>query len=319
MEYTYTLEKYNGLKTRYNCPECNHKHQFTRYVDQDGNHIAGHVGRCNRESKCGYHLKPREYFENSSVIRDSHKKTSNRQEPVKEVQYISPDILKATLQAYHRNTFVQYLHTIFDPETVQRLIEAYGLGTARDGSCIFWQVDNEGRVRTGKVIRYQDDGHRDKSQPPYFIHKKLNIEPIEQCLFGLHLHMVHDGPIGLVESEKTAVIMAGQLPEYTWMATGGKTNLSKVHALKGKKVVCFPDTDAFKDWSERLTPYGFKISKAMQNHVEDHDHGYDLADFVQSSLRYNDLTTTDKPYSETLKDGRTIEMHPAGYPLSWAV
>jgi hypothetical protein len=308
MEYTYTLEKYSGLKTRYNCPRCGAKHQFARYVDQEGNHIADHVGRCNRESKCGYHLKPKEYFETNPTA-SIQPARNTKPKPAKVVQYISPEVLKRTLQAYEKNTFVQYLNTILNPETVQRLIDAYGLGTTRDGSCIFWQVDNEGRVRTGKVIHYNHDGHRDKTIPPYFIHTKLKVEPIEQCLFGLHLTMVQHGPIGLVESEKTALIMAGLLPEYTWMATGGKTNLSKVDALKGQKVVAFPDTDAYGQWVERLAPYGFKVSNALQKHITDPDKGYDLADFVRKA----------EQYFETLKDGRVIEMHPAGFPMDWNI
>ncbi|MEX2234390.1 MAG: DUF6371 domain-containing protein [Cyclobacteriaceae bacterium] len=318
--FTYTLEKYNGLKTRYNCPECGGKNQFARYVDQEGNHVSDNVGRCNRESKCGYHLKPKEYFEKNSLMPDWNKRTlTTTREVTLPAQYISPDILKSTLQAYERNTFVKYLHTIFENETVSHLIDAYRLGTTRDGSCIFWQADSQGQIRTGKVIRYNQDGHRDKTIPPYFIHAKLKVEPIEQCLFGLHLLMVDHGPLGLVESEKTAVIMSGQLPDYTWVATGGKMNLSKVHALKGKKVVAFPDTDAFHEWTDRLSPYGFKISSALQKHITDPDHGYDLADFVQSTVRTADVTIIDKPYFETLNDGRVIEMHPAGYPLSWAV
>lgn len=323
MEYRYTLEKYSGLKSRFTCPGCNHKNQLARYVDVDGNYIADHVGRCNRESKCSYHLKPKEYFEANPTISNPpsragfQKTTCTRPEPVKTVRYISPEILKGTLKAYDNNTFVKYLHTVFDGDTVQTLIEAYGLGTAKDGSCIFWQVDNQGQIRTGKVIRYQKDGHRDKSQPPYFIHTKLKVEPIEQCLYGLHLLMLDDRPIGLVESEKTAVMMAGQLPDYTWMATGGKTNLAKVHALKGKKVCAFPDTDAFNQWSERLTPYGFKVSAALQKHVSDPDGGYDLADFFTKTetVSYDVMV----PYLETLNDGRVIQMHPAGFPLDWDI
>jgi hypothetical protein len=324
--YAYTLERYNGPATRYNCPECGGKKQFARYVDAAGNYLADHVGRCNRESKCGYHLKPKEYFESTGGHAGHSlpqpQKLTTPPAVDKPTQYISPDILRSTLQAYERNTFVQYLNTIFDQVTVRNLIDAYGLGTTKDGSCIFWQVDNEGQIRTGKVIRYNQDGHRDKSISPFFIHAKLKVEPIEQCLFGQHLLAAGYESFGLVESEKTAVIMAGTLPHYGWIATGGKTNLSKVHTLKGRKVVAFPDTDAFAEWTERLTPYGFKISRALQQHVEDPDRGYDLADFVLSAAQEVARCTRPEhlaPYSETLNDGCVIEMHPAGYPLEWNI
>lgn len=363
MEYSFTLEKYGGLKSRFTCPRCNHKHQLARYIDLAGHYIADDVGRCNRESKCGYHLKPKDYFEENRghVGRawPQQQRASLGTPVTVPVRYISRDVLKTTLKAYEQNTFVKYLRTIFDQVTVQNLINAYGLGTARDGSCIFWQMDDQRRVRTGKVIRYQEDGHRDKTVPPYFIHTRLKIEAIEQCLFGLHLLIVDHGSIGLVESEKTAVIMSGMLPDFTWLATGGKTNLSKVHALKGKNVVAFPDTDAFNEWSDRLTPYGFKVSNALQKHVTNADHGYDLADFVGPQRILGELirngqetgeirkqnegtrvTTTqevtsfglshkqsssfkaiadipEETYTETLKDGRIIQMHPDGFPLDW--
>jgi rubredoxin len=60
MDYTYKLEKYNGMKTKHTCPSCGAKRRFTRYVDASGNYIADHVGRCDRESNCGYHLNPLE-------------------------------------------------------------------------------------------------------------------------------------------------------------------------------------------------------------------------------------------------------------------
>ena len=49
-----------------------------------------------------------------------------------------------------------------------------------------------------------------------------------QCLFGEHLLPQHpDKPIALVESEKTAIICSGLMPQYLWLATGGKSQLSQ--------------------------------------------------------------------------------------------
>jgi hypothetical protein len=306
--YNFTLEKYNGIKSRYACPECGQKNQFAKYVDAEGNYIAEHVGRCNRESKCGYHMKPKEYFQNNPASLIQHQ-AQVKSQPRKQIEYVPTENLKATLKAYENNSFVIYLNTLFTPEIVQSLIDAYGLGTTKDGSCIFWQVDDKGLIRTGKVIRYGDNGHRDKTSSPYFIHTKLNIKNIEQCLFGQHL--LNELPIGIVESEKTAVIMAGVLPDYTWMATGGKTSglLSKLSSLKGRKVICFPDSDAFNEWTEKLSAFGFSISDALNKHLsaEEQGKGLDLADFV---------TKADN-YFETLKDGRVIEINVAGYPAEW--
>lgn len=65
---TYHLQKYNGPSTRYTCPSCGAKHRFTRYVDAYGWSQHPSVGRCDRESACGYHKTPRDYFAEHPTI-----------------------------------------------------------------------------------------------------------------------------------------------------------------------------------------------------------------------------------------------------------
>ncbi|MBK8966966.1 MAG: hypothetical protein IPM36_09860 [Lewinellaceae bacterium] len=57
---------------------------------------------------------------------------------------------------------------------------------------------------------------------------------LAQCLFGEHqLQIGNTGKkVALVESEKTAVLMSGLLPDYIWLATGG---LRKSIASRDKK------------------------------------------------------------------------------------
>ena len=57
--FEYSLEK--GSK-KFVCPRCEQK-TFVCYVsNQTGKHLSFDVGRCDRESKCGYHKKPLRYF-----------------------------------------------------------------------------------------------------------------------------------------------------------------------------------------------------------------------------------------------------------------
>ena len=51
-------------------------------------------------------------------------------------------------------------------EQMQRAAERYRLGRSRDGGVIFWQIDEEGRTRDGKIMYYREDCHRDKSRHP---------------------------------------------------------------------------------------------------------------------------------------------------------
>ena len=162
-------------------------------------------------------------------------------------------------------------------EQMQRAVQRYMLGASRDGGVIFWQIDEQGVLHDGKIMYYCTDGHRDHDHKPSWVSYLLRRNgqlpedwKSEHCLFGLHLLKTHPLPlpigrgvvtssteesaIAIVESEKTAVIMSEVKPEYTWLATGGKTelNVAKLKPLAGHKVILFPDTDetgdTYRDW-----------------------------------------------------------------------
>src|ERR1700759_718432 len=61
--HRYILEPYHGRNSRFMCPQCHQKHRVTRYIDTETqNHLADHVGKCDRIDRCGYHYPPRDYF-----------------------------------------------------------------------------------------------------------------------------------------------------------------------------------------------------------------------------------------------------------------
>ena len=168
-------------------------------------------------------------------------------------------------------------------EQMQRAAKRYHLGMSRDGGVIFWQIDERELLRDGKIMYYHPDCHRDHDRKPTWTNHLLrrcrqvpeDWQP-EHCLFGLHLiRTPSNSPflggehksslnrddlggsaIAIVESEKTAVIMSEVKPEYLWLATGGKTELSvaKLKPLAGRRVILFPDTDetgdTYRDWYE---------------------------------------------------------------------
>jgi hypothetical protein len=79
-------------------------------------------------------------------------------------------------------------------EQMQRAAQRYRLGASRDGGVIFWQIDEPGQLRDGKIMHYHPDCHRDHDRRPtwisYLLRKygKLPEEwKSEHCLFGLHL------------------------------------------------------------------------------------------------------------------------------------
>ena len=62
----YILRKYNGIESKLTCPSCGRHHCFTPYIDVDTQEIIDEtVGMCDHKNSCGYHLPPREFFQNN--------------------------------------------------------------------------------------------------------------------------------------------------------------------------------------------------------------------------------------------------------------
>lgn len=158
------------------------------------------------------------------------------------------------------NTLFRYLVCVFGRSRVAEAFEAYRVGTTRAGDAIFWQIDRQNRVRSGKIMRYKEDGHRDKNTPPTWTHTKLMKSgrlsgdyQLTQCLFGEHLLTDTKKVVCLVESEKTAIIGSICMDSCVWVACGGASNLNgRLQSLKGRKVVVFADIDAVGQWSEAV-------------------------------------------------------------------
>ena len=103
MSYQFELERGS---TKHTCPECKRK-SFVRYVDTEyGQYIADEVGRCDREVKCGYHEKPREYFQLSGentfhkqrISNDCKAKGTTR--PVEKPVFVPDKVFRGSLQNY---------------------------------------------------------------------------------------------------------------------------------------------------------------------------------------------------------------------------
>ncbi len=279
--FKYRLEKYHGRESRYTCPKCERPHSFARYVDEEGRYIADHVGRCNREDKCGYHLTPSEYFGNKGITYNST--IDIKLKPLPPTDYIPEQMMVRTLKT--DNFLIRFLSKYFQPLELAYTINRYRLGDTKDGRVIYWQIDEENRVHTGKMMLYNPEtGHREKNKPNSFDWAHRHVKQpfqLEQCLYGLHL--IKEGkPIAIVESEKSAIIANLTIPEYTWLATGGKGNFRLMEAVKGRDVTLFPDLGAFDDWSKHASNFGFKISDLLEQTATDEErkNGLDIADYV---------------------------------------
>ena len=102
-------------------------------------------------------------------------------------------------------------------------------------------------------------------------------------MFGAHLINDDENYYAVVESEKTALIMSLELPEYKWLSVNGKGGFkeSMLKSLKEKKIVAYPDKGCYKDWNEMASKlnekgYNIHISSLVEN--LDIENGSDIAD-----------------------------------------
>jgi len=300
-EHRYTLEPYNGMKTRFRCPNCNKKDVFTKYIDlHTSEYLNDAVGCCNRLIKCGYHSKPKQYFDdnNISLKTSSSQKFINRvkPKPKPKTSFINTEVMQKSKTSKSNNNFIEFLSNIWDLETAEYLAIKYNIGTSKlwNGATVFWQVDINSKIRSGKIMLYNaSTGKRIKK--PYnhinWMHKTLRLDAfnLEQCYFGEHLLKEDTSmPVAIVESEKTAIISSVFLPEFIWLACGSVNNLNeaKTKALKGRNVVLFPDLNCFDLWNDKIPHLtrlaSFRTSTLLENNAIETEkkQGLDIADYL---------------------------------------
>ena len=325
MGYKYHLLKYRGKASRLTCPNCGRKNCFAPYVDANDQIVGEQYGRCNHESSCGYVKYPpseREWRESRSEYQSRRKRPEkhiiSRPEPKPEppggICTIPQEIVSKTIRTKPLSDFLKFLLTMFDMDTVVALVKEYYIGVTKAGDVIFYQIDSQGRCRTGKVMKYNPEtGHRIKDPnaktPITWVHsllKQQGVLPQEweltQCLFGEHLLKKYpDKPVCLVEAEKTAIIAAALVPDCIWVAVGGKTQLGdKVEVLEGRTVIAFPDVDGYDKWVEKCAerPYlNIQVSDYLQNNATDEDRqmGADIADVLIRWKRGSPSYVSPKP------------------------
>jgi hypothetical protein len=294
------------MNTRYRCPSCQRRDKtFSLYIDTEtGEHIHPNVGRCNRESNCGHHYTPKQYFQDNNISPDRYRGEAPQPKapqprtvtpPQKPVSFIPVEAFKASLKAHETNYFIQFLINLFGVEVASQLVSRYFIATSKHwhGATVFWQIDNQGKVRTGKIMLYSPiTGKRVKE--PFnrigWVHKVLKSPEFElkQCLFGEHLLIDKTKPVAIVESEKTAVIASVYLPQFVWVAVGSLNNLNaeKCSVLKGRTVTLFPDLNGFEKWSSKAKELShlaiFTVSDLLERKASETERkqGLDFADYL---------------------------------------
>ena len=312
----YKLQPYAGPASRHTCPGCGKSRCFTLYVDEDGQPLHETVGRCDHESACGYHYTPKDFFRDrpDAASRHDWRELSPEERKLllpKPINIIPDDIVTRSVRFDTHSNLTLFLSRIIDPLVLEGVIDQYRIGVTKALDTIFFQIDVQGRCRSGKIMKYNPGtGHRikDDSVPGKvtWIHSMLksqNILPkdwtLTQCLFGEHLLPQYpDRKVILVESEKTAIICAALIPQFIWLATGGKSQLGdKLQVLQGREVIAFPDVDGYDEWKCKLT-----LSPGLNIHVSDfleknatsqqREAHIDIADCLIEELSGKEATST---------------------------
>lgn len=338
-----SLEKYKGSASRHTCPACGRPRKFSRYTDTEtGQYIADNVGRCDRESSCGYHLTPKEFFaangnDSKPGVPQQGRTRSNRsradysqKNAKRKPDLIDKRYLIASLRNFETNHFLRFITNLFpyNPETASEVANEYKIGTGRNGEAIFWQIDAANKIRTGKLIAYDPaTGKRRKDRSPNWIHAALKQAgqlpetfELRQCFFGEHLLTKYPGrAIAIVEAEKTAVIASickGVFPDLVWLACGGLSNL-KAESLsrisRGRKLRLFPDANGFDKWQAiaseaRKAGIAIKVSDLLERLAtsEQKRDGLDLADYLIDEQRRRNDPANREAYRELIEERLAI-------------
>lgn len=312
--YTFGLE--NGSK-KFVCPQCGQK-TFVRVVEYaSGQYLPDYVGRCDRESKCGYAYTWKEYF--SDTAEPAAHKFRNPM-PSKNARirlaagkvhspkpdYIQADHLLKTVADYERNAFVQFLLELFpdDSGSVKRAILDYLIGTD-GGYTVFPTINAAGKVCKAKLMKFDPGtGKRIKSDHAISsLQARLKqsgqigdaFETDKEVFFGEHLILGNSGAkLAIVESEKTAVIasiMRGVFPfSFVWLGAHSKAwlNVNRIKRLgRFRQIVLYPDADAYKKWRQialeaQREGYQVKVSGLIETHATEQEKAdqVDLADYL---------------------------------------
>lgn len=331
------------------CPRCGKK-TFVLYLDASKQPLSDDVGKCDRKDKCNWHYTPREFLRDQGLnYRAFHAgafvKNPTYIPKIIEPDYIDKDDFAKTMKRGTDHSLGRYLHKVFSPlmsyDDINAVLMKLGVGYSKHfgGSPIFWQIDRFNRIRTGKVMGYNENTGKRVQFPKKEIkwaHKLFKDKSrefrLQQCYFGSHV-LNHADPtpkpiISLFESEKAVCIVSLALAAcgaenlMIPMSCGGcealnptpekmRDQFDAISILKNAKVVLYPDKDKFEDWAmrgKRLKGYASEvyISTAMEREL----HPFKIQCEINSGDGFDDLILR---YMESGKNIAELLAYSYGY------
>lgn len=240
--------------------------------------------------------------------------------------FIPEAVLNYTLKGYSENIFINNLFSNinypFNKTDIEKIISMYYLGTInkgfRKGAITFPFIDYNKNIRAIQVKQFDINNHtvstgflhsmlekeylKQNKPKPDWLENYLSNETKVSCLFGEHLLSQYTfNTVALVEAPKTALYgnlyfgFPDNSKNLLWLAVYNLSSLNvmKCKALKGRKVVLFPDlskeSKAFELWKNKaellnkeIQGSTFLVSNLLEEIAteEDKSKGKDIADFL---------------------------------------
>lgn len=193
--------------------------------------------------------------------------------------FAARDFAQITLQCYGKNALHAWMSALLGRDLSVEFARNF-VGTAKDGSAVFWYVDERMRYTGCKKVAYAAlTGKRYKDRPGSIYHPLKAKDGYQACLFGQwQLTGAPGQEVNVVESEKTALLMKILNPGQTWLATCGATAMTpaKGAVLKGLSVTLWPDAHA--PGRKAFAAYAAKGWGILKDPAPHRHDGADLAD-----------------------------------------
>lgn len=322
-EYRYELLNHPKLI----CPNCGKK-EFNGLVYKGTKNYVdpSKYGRCDRVDKCGYDLRPP-----TAEGKDAPQPTIRKFPTAKKRYYMDEKVLEGLQKNALTDSFSLSMKAMFDKEKVKKVFDEYGVVCGSEKKPFinytgFVYRDINGKFVSIKMFMYKNDLHRDKDVGSSWLHswcenKPKEYEEFAQPWYGEQLiGTTKYKYIGIVESEKTALICRILDDSVLWLACGGVGNIkhSAVKGLLDKKCIFYPDHDGWNNWKKKfdeINKGNWRISQLpleftekqdiadilltdasfMAKIQEEYDELYDTVITVEEEKYYKSLTKT---YSE---------------------
>lgn len=238
--------------------------------------------------------------------------------PVKpNVYYIPTEMIEQGALQVHETGLYKFLCNEFDRVEVEEVLRKYKVGASRyttneglkavsfplinrEGNCIdckIFHIDPKTGSRKTAPPLLKGDGNRPDLKNTFALAmmkdpdspgKRMNDRRGDWAYFGEHLLKdlnPEQAQIGIVESEKTALILSVAYPSITWIATGSISNLTpeRFTPFIGYDCTIYPDRDGYDKWNEKaqtLALQGYRIKVDTTVLTYEGKPNDDLADIV---------------------------------------